>query len=148
MSKNKYTRGKEGNPHHLRVNESTFYNDSTSNLSKCKQSIDNPGKKKSWSSEEDAYLIKLVQKYGAQKWTSIAQNLQGLPFLIQGGLESNVDRDGIIILILKSRNRIGVMRRNGYCIYHTRLWEIDGLKLPNTYQAGLTIPLKIIGIHQ
>lgn len=30
------------------------------------------GKKKSWDSEEDALLIKLVKKYGAQKWTSIA----------------------------------------------------------------------------
>lgn len=30
------------------------------------------GKKRSWTADEDAYLIKLVQKYGAQKWTSIA----------------------------------------------------------------------------
>jgi|LakMenEpi03Aug12_release.lakeMendotaPanAssembly.Ray.scaffolds.fasta_scaffold90718_2 hypothetical protein len=32
----------------------------------------NWGKKRSWTADEDAYLIKLVQKYGAQKWTSIA----------------------------------------------------------------------------
>jgi hypothetical protein len=37
----------------------------------------NGGKKRSWTSEEDAYLIKLVHKYGAQKWTSIADNLPG-----------------------------------------------------------------------
>lgn len=30
------------------------------------------GKKRSWTTEEDAYLIKLVQKYGAQKWTTIS----------------------------------------------------------------------------
>ena len=32
----------------------------------------NLGKKRSWTAEEDAYLVKLVHKYGAQKWTSIA----------------------------------------------------------------------------
>ena len=36
------------------------------------------GKKRSWNAEEDAYLIKLVQKYGAQKWTSIAEHLPGM----------------------------------------------------------------------
>jgi len=35
------------------------------------------GKKRSWTAEEDAYLIKLVQKYGAQKWTTISENLPG-----------------------------------------------------------------------
>lgn len=39
--------------------------------------VDNVGKKRSWTADEDAYLIKLVQKYGAQKWTSIAENLPG-----------------------------------------------------------------------
>jgi hypothetical protein len=39
---------------------------------KCKETSDNLGKKKSWTIDEDSYLIKLVQKYGAQKWTSIA----------------------------------------------------------------------------
>lgn len=42
------------------------------------------GKKKSWTPEEDAYLIKLVQKYGAQKWTSIAENLPGNPYTFSG----------------------------------------------------------------
>jgi hypothetical protein len=37
----------------------------------------NLGKKKSWTVDEDSYLIKLVQKYGAQKWTSIAEHLPG-----------------------------------------------------------------------
>jgi hypothetical protein len=36
------------------------------------------GKKRSWTTEEDAYLIKLVQKYGAQKWTTISENLPGI----------------------------------------------------------------------
>jgi len=41
-------------------------------------SICNQGKKKSWTNEEDTFLIKLVQKYGAQKWTTIAENLPGI----------------------------------------------------------------------
>lgn len=36
------------------------------------------GKKRSWTNEEDSFLIKLVQKYGAQKWTTIAENLPGI----------------------------------------------------------------------
>ena len=44
----------------------------------CKNTLGcHGGKKRSWTSEEDAYLIKLVHKYGAQKWTSIADNLPG-----------------------------------------------------------------------
>ena len=42
------------------------------------------GKKRSWTTDEDAYLIKLVQKYGAQKWTSIAENLPGKFSFISG----------------------------------------------------------------
>ena len=55
------------------------------------------GKKRSWTADEDAYLIKLVQKYGAQKWTSIAQHLPGKYPFIQGGLENSADKDGTII---------------------------------------------------
>lgn len=55
------------------------------------------GKKRSWTADEDAYLIKLVQKYGAQKWTSIAEHLPGKSHFIQGELASSVERDGIII---------------------------------------------------
>lgn len=53
-----------------------------------------PGKKRSWTAEEDAYLIKLVQKYGAQKWTTISENLPGTYVEMQGGLESSVVNDG------------------------------------------------------
>lgn len=38
----------------------------------------NQTKKKSWTNDEDTFLIKLVQKYGAQKWTTIAENLPGI----------------------------------------------------------------------
>ena len=55
------------------------------------------GKKRSWTANEDAYLIKLVQKYGAQKWTSIAQHLPGKHFIIQVEQGNNAERDGIII---------------------------------------------------
>ena len=41
--------------------------------------------------------MKLVQKYGAQKWTSIAQNLPGNYLLKQVELENNVVKDGITI---------------------------------------------------
>jgi len=27
--------------------------------------------------EEDEYLVKLVEKYGAQKWSTIAENMPG-----------------------------------------------------------------------
>jgi hypothetical protein len=37
----------------------------------------NQAKKRSWTKEEDAYLIVLVHKYGAQKWTTIADKLPG-----------------------------------------------------------------------
>lgn len=32
-------------------------------------------KKKSWSTEEDQLLVELIQKYGPQKWTFIAEHL-------------------------------------------------------------------------
>ena len=56
-----------------------------------------PGKKKSWTPEEDAYLIKLVQKYGAQKWTTISENLPGKDRSIQEGSANNAESVGIII---------------------------------------------------
>lgn len=40
------------------------------------------GRKRSWTTDEDAYLVKLVQRYGAQKWTSIAEHLPGKTFFI------------------------------------------------------------------
>lgn len=45
------------------------------------------GKKRSWTVEEDAFLTKLVLKYGAQRWTAIAQRLPGTS-------ERNVGRVG------------------------------------------------------
>jgi hypothetical protein len=56
-----------------------------------------PGKKRSWTAEEDAYLIKLVQKYGAQKWTTISENLPGKGGVIQVVLASSVASAGITI---------------------------------------------------
>ena len=55
------------------------------------------GKKRSWTADEDAYLMKLVQKYGAQKWTSIAEHLPGIYLFSQGVLESSAGNAGIII---------------------------------------------------
>ena len=45
--------------------------DNEDGVSKCNQ-LFYLGKKRSWTADEDTYLMKLVQKYGAQKWTSIA----------------------------------------------------------------------------
>lgn len=49
-------------------------------VSKCTLAADS-GKKRSWTADEDAYLMKLVQKYGAQKWTSIAEHLPGMSLI-------------------------------------------------------------------
>ena len=35
------------------------------------------GKKKSWTPEEDNMLVELIEKYGPQKWTFIAEHLVG-----------------------------------------------------------------------
>jgi hypothetical protein len=55
------------------------------------------GKKRSWTAEEDAYLIKLVQKYGAQKWTTISENLPGTPRVTKAASASNAASDGTTI---------------------------------------------------
>lgn len=54
------------------------------------------GRKKAWTQEEDDFLIKLVHKYGAQKWTVIAENMPGILRAIQEGQENSVEKDGII----------------------------------------------------
>jgi hypothetical protein len=55
------------------------------------------GKKRSWTAEEDAYLIKLVQKYGAQKWTTISENLPGTCSPTQAGSASSAANGGTTI---------------------------------------------------
>jgi hypothetical protein len=63
-------------------------------MSEKTSSNSNQGKKKSWTQEEDNYLIKLVQKYGAQKWTTIAENLPGNSIIMQVVLASNAVKGG------------------------------------------------------
>ena len=63
-------------------------------MSEKTSSNSNQGKKKSWTQEEDNYLIKLVQKYGAQKWTTIAENLPGNSIIMQAVLASNAVKGG------------------------------------------------------
>jgi hypothetical protein len=77
MAKRNIIAQDESHYHDLRYSngDSLVYND-VNNSSKCISQL-YTGKKKSWTNEEDAYLIKLVQKYGAQKWTTIAENLPG-----------------------------------------------------------------------
>lgn len=70
--------------------------DNEEGISKCTTSV-KVGKKRSWTADEDAYLMKLVQKYGAQKWTSIAEHLPGISLEIQVGSVNSAERDGIII---------------------------------------------------
>lgn len=74
MSKSK---PEEQHGHDLRGADGFNYNANDA-ASKCTRGVD-AGKKRSWTAEEDAYLIKLVQKYGAQKWTTISENLPGTP---------------------------------------------------------------------
>lgn len=80
MFKNKYFKMEEGHSHDLRgvIVEPVIYQDSEA-AAKCLFFLIS-GKKRSWTNEEDAYLIKLVQKYGAQKWTTISENLPGTYF--------------------------------------------------------------------
>ena len=59
--------------------------------------LPHPGKKRSWNPEEDAYLIKLVQKYGAQKWTTISENLPGRDVFRKVVSASSAERGGTII---------------------------------------------------
>jgi hypothetical protein len=63
-------------------------------MSEKTSSNSNQGKKKSWTQDEDNYLIKLVQKYGAQKWTTIAENLPGNSITIKAVLASNAVKGG------------------------------------------------------
>ena len=63
-------------------------------MSEKTSSNSNQGKKKSWTQDEDNYLIKLVQKYGAQKWTTIAENLPGNSIMIKAVLASNAVKGG------------------------------------------------------
>lgn len=57
----------------------------------------NSGKKKSWTEEEDVFLIKLIEKYGPQKWTFIAEHLPGTGFVTQAALANSVASVGTII---------------------------------------------------
>lgn len=103
------------------------------------------GKKRSWTTEEDAYLIKLVQKYGPQKWTTISENLPGMHKHTQEGSENSAESDGTIISIQTSARTIGRTRRSGCSSWPINVWETDGLRSPSTFRAGLTIPSRIIG---
>lgn len=55
------------------------------------------GRKKAWTQEEDEFLIKLVHKYGPQKWTVIAENMPGTLHYIQEEQANSADSDGTII---------------------------------------------------
>lgn len=53
-------------------------------------------KKKPWTLEEDQILVKLVDRFGAQKWSTIAANMPGkFQIYLQGGWGNNVGRGGI-----------------------------------------------------
>ena len=81
MIKHKMPKVDDSNSGDNILEEDILYNEE--GLSKCNPSME-LGKKRSWTADEDAYLMKLVQKYGAQKWTSIAEHLPGILHLMQG----------------------------------------------------------------
>lgn len=58
------------------------------------------GRKKAWTVEEDQYLKKLVMKYGAQKWTVIAQNMPGISIATQEESANSAEKDGTTISTL------------------------------------------------
>lgn len=61
---------------------------------------------------------------------------------------NSVERDGIIILILKSRRRIGALRKNGHFSYSIERLEINGQRQQRYLKVGLIIRSRIIGIHR
>ena len=61
MSKLKSFKSECEHSHDLRGGDSPVYNDDSIKLSKCIFLLIE-GKKRSWTADEDAYLIKLVQK--------------------------------------------------------------------------------------
>ncbi len=72
--------------------------------------------------------------------------MSGIYPLIQGESESNVERDGIITLIQRSRGKIGIRISKYYCILLIGPWAIGGQRLPSIFMAELIMALKIIGI--
>ena len=94
MSKQKNTKLEDPDIHEEFLDD--FANYTEEGPSKCKIPP-HSGKKRSWTADEDAYLMKLVQKYGAQKWTSIAEHLPGKADLMQGESENSAGSDGTII---------------------------------------------------
>lgn len=60
---------------------------------KCIYWVDS-GKKKSWTPEEDAYLIRLINRYGAQKWSIISENMPGRIIFIQAASANSAENDG------------------------------------------------------
>ncbi|CAD8192470.1 unnamed protein product [Paramecium octaurelia] len=90
-----------------------------------KQNITNNPKvirKRPWSEDEDMKVLELIQTFGPQKWTQIAQYLQGrvgkqcrerfMPLLIF--------LDGIIIQIHRQKDLLGLKMKNGFYIYTTK----------------------------
>lgn len=55
---------------------------SDTNSAKCTY-LTHKGKKKSWTMEEDAYLMRLVTKYGPHKWSLISENMPGMKLVMQ-----------------------------------------------------------------
>ena len=71
--------------------------------------------------------------------------MSGIAFKIQEEWESNVEKDGIIIWILRSRESSGMKVNRCFCILLIGLWVIDGLRLLSVLMEGLIMGLKIIG---
>ena len=71
--------------------------------------------------------------------------MSGMAFKIQEEWESNVERDGIIIWILRSRESSGMKVNRCFCILLIGLWGIDGLRLLSVLMEELIMGSKIIG---
>lgn len=91
---------------------------SDTNSAKCTY-LTHKGKKKSWTMEEDAYLMRLVTKYGPHKWSLISENMPGMKLVMQDASENSADNDGIITSIHTSIKTNGVKDKNGFYLFFT-----------------------------
>ena len=93
-----------------------------------------------WTREEDALLIRLVQRYGPKKWSQIALH-------VPGRKGSNAERGSRTILIHPSRRLHGPATRIRYCSRLRVKLAIGGAKSVSCSMAGPKTPSRIGGTH-
>ena len=103
------------------------------------------GTKKAWSTDEDHYLIRLVHKYGAQKWTLIAEHLPGKGRAKQDVSVNSAGNDGTTTLAPTLIKKSGLAGRSGCCFWLTAHWATAGPKFQSRSRDAPITPSKITG---